>query len=193
MSESGTGAGVRRIEALTGKGAFLHLEEIETQFNNIKNHLKVKSDNQVVEKVKQLQEEEKGLLKQLEQRNKEITSLKMGNIEEQVELINNLKVLATEVEIPNPKAIRSTMDDFKSKLQDTIIVLVGQVDGKVSVIATVPKSLTNQVKAGDLIKNMTPIIGGKGGGRPDMAQGGGTQPEKITEALRFIKDYIKNL
>ena len=60
----------------------------------------------------------------------------MGNIEEQVELINNLKVLATEVEIPNPKAIRSTMDDFKSKLQDTIIVLVGQVDGKVSVIAT---------------------------------------------------------
>ena len=89
----------------------------------------------------------------------------MGNIEEQVELINNLKVLATEVEIPNPKAIRSTMDDFKSKLQDTIIVLVGQVDGKVSVIATVPKSLTNQVKAGDLIKNMTPIIGGKGGGR----------------------------
>ena len=103
VSESGTGAGVRRIEALTGKGAFLHLEEIETQFNNIKNHLKVKSDNQVVEKVKQLQEEEKGLLKQLEQRNKEITSLKMGNIEEQVELINNLKVLATEVEIPNPK------------------------------------------------------------------------------------------
>ena len=71
----------------------------------------------------------------------------MGNIEEQVELINNLKVLATEVEIPNPKAIRSTMDDFKSKLQDTIIVLVGQVDGKVSVIATVPKSLTNQVKS----------------------------------------------
>ena len=76
----------------------------------------------------------------------------MGNIEEQVELINDLKVLATEVEIPNPKAIRSIMDDFKSKLQDTIIVLVGQVDGKVSVIATVPKSLTNQVKAGDLIK-----------------------------------------
>ena len=82
----------------------------------------------------------------------------MGNIEEQVELINDLKVLATEVEIPNPKAIRSIMDDFKSKLQDTIIVLVGQVDGKVSVIATVPKSLTNQVKAGDLIKNMTPLL-----------------------------------
>lgn len=193
VSESGTGAGVRRIEALTGKSAFLYLEDIQSKFNTIKNNVKVKSDDQVVGKITQLQEEEKNLLKQLEQRNKEITSLKMGNIEDQVETINDLKVLATEVDVPNAKAIRSTMDDFKSKLQDAIIVLASNVDGKVSIIATVPKSLTDQVKAGDLIKNMAPIVGGKGGGRPDMAQGGGTQPEKITEALRFIKDYIKNL
>ena len=117
----------------------------------------------------------------------------MGNVEDQVEVINDLKVLATEVEVPNAKAIRSTMDDFKSKLQDTIIVLASNVDGKVSIIATVPKSLTVQVKAGDIIKNMAPIVGGKGGGRPDMAQGGGTQPENITEALHFLKDYIKIL
>ncbi|MDI9230310.1 alanine--tRNA ligase [Staphylococcus caprae] len=193
VSESGTGAGVRRIEALTGKSAFLYLEDIQSKFNTIKNNVKVKSDDQVVGKITQLQEEEKNLLKQLEQRNKEITSLKMGNIEDQVETINDLKVLATEVDVPNAKAIRSTMDDFKSKLQDSIIVLASNVDGKVSIIATVPKSLTDQVKAGDLIKHMAPIVGGKGGGRPDMAQGGGTQPEKITEALRFIKDYIKNL
>lgn len=193
VSESGTGAGVRRIEALTGKSAFLYLEDIQSKFNTIKNHVKVKSDEQVVGKVTQLQEEEKSLLKQLEQRNKEITSLKMGNVEDQVEVINDLKVLATEVEVPNAKVIRSTMDDFKSKLQDTIIVLASNVDGKVSIIATVPKSLTDQVKAGDIIKNMAPIVGGKGGGRPDMAQGGGTQPENITEALHFLKDYIKNL
>lgn len=193
LSESGTGAGVRRIEALTGKSAFLYLEDIQTKFNTIKDNVKVKSDDQVVGKVTQLQEEEKSLLKQLEQRNKEITSLKMGNIENQVEVINDLKVLTTEVEVPNAKAIRSTMDDFKSKLQDTIIVLASNVDGKVSIIATVPKTLTDQVKAGDIIKNMAPIVGGKGGGRPDMAQGGGTQPENITEALHFIKDYIKNL
>ncbi|MBN6859889.1 alanine--tRNA ligase [Staphylococcus capitis] len=193
VSESGTGAGVRRIEALTGKSAFLYLEDIQSKFNTIKNHVKVKSDEQVVGKVTQLQEEEKSLLKQLEQRNKEITSLKMGNVEDQVEVINDLKVLATEVEVPNAKAIRSTMDDFKSKLQDMIIVLASNIDGKVSIIATVPKSLTDQVKAGDIIKNMAPIVGGKGGGRPDMAQGGGTQPENITEALHFIKDYIKNL
>lgn len=76
----------------------------------------------------------------------------MGNVEDQVEVINDLKVLATEVEVPNAKAIRSTMDDFKSKLQDMIIVLASNVDGKVSIIATVPKSLTDQVKAGDIIK-----------------------------------------
>lgn len=193
VSESGTGAGVRRIEALTGKAAFLYLEDIQEKFNTMKSQLKVKSDDQVVDKLTQLQDEEKALLKQLEKRDKEITSLKMGNIEDQVEEINGYKVLVTEVDVPNAKAIRSTMDDFKSKLQDTIIILASNVDDKVSMVATVPKSLTNNVKAGDLIKQMAPIVGGKGGGRPDMAQGGGTQPENISKSLSFIKDYIKNL
>lgn len=193
VSESGTGAGVRRIEALTGKSAFLYLETIQTQFNAVKTQVKVKTDDQVLDKVKQLQTEEKELVKQLEQKNKEVTSLKMGDLTNQVEEINGLKFLATEVEVPNAKAIRETMDDFKSKLQDTVIVLISNVDGKVSLVATVPKAFTDKVKAGDIIKNMAPIVGGKGGGRPDMAQGGGTQPENITEALRFIKDYIKSL
>lgn len=193
VSESGTGAGVRRIEALTGKSAFLYLETIQTQFNAVKNQVKVKTDDQVLDKVKQMQTEEKELVKQLEQKNKEVTSLKMGDLTNQVEEINGLKFLATEVEVPNAKALRETMDDFKSKLQDTVIVLISNVDGKVSLVATVPKAFTDKVKAGDIIKNMAPIVGGKGGGRPDMAQGGGTQPENITEALRFIKDYIKSL
>ncbi|WKU13630.1 alanine--tRNA ligase [Staphylococcus devriesei] len=193
VSESGTGAGVRRIEALTGKSAFLYLEDIQTKFNSIKEQVKVKTDNQVFDKVVQLQEDEKALNKQLEQRNKEITSLKMGNIEEQIEVINNFKVLATEVEVSNPKEIRQVMDDFKSKQQDAIIILASDVGGKVSLIASVPKTLTEHLKAGDIIKNMAPIVGGKGGGRPDMAQGGGTKPENISESLRFIKDYIKKL
>lgn len=193
VSESGTGAGVRRIEALTGKAAFLYLEEVQNKFNAIKTQLKVKSDNQVYDKVVQIQDEQKELHKQLEQRNKEITSLKMGNIEDQIETINGFKVLATEVEVSNPKEIRQTMDDFKSKQQDAIIILASEVNGKVSLIATVPKEYTNQIKAGDIIKNMAPVVGGKGGGRPDMAQGGGTEPENISNSLRFIKDYIKNL
>ena len=193
VSESGTGAGVRRIEALTGKSAFLYLETIQSQFNAVKSQVKVKSDDQVLEKIVHMQDEEKELRKQLEQKNKEVTSLKMGDITNQVDEINGLKVLATEVEVPNAKAIRETMDDFKSKLQDTVIVLISNIDGKVSLVATVPKALTDKVKAGDIIKNMAPVVGGKGGGRPDMAQGGGTEPENITESLRFIKDYIKSL
>ncbi|PHK51002.1 alanine--tRNA ligase [Staphylococcus edaphicus] len=193
VSESGTGAGVRRIEAFTGKSAFLYLETIQSQFNAVKSQVKVKVDDQVLDKIQQMQADEKELSKQLEQKNKEITSLKMGDITNQVEEINGLKVLATEVEVPNAKVIRETMDDFKSKLQDTVIVLISNIDGKVALVATVPKTLTDKVKAGDLIKNMAPIVGGKGGGRPDMAQGGGTQPENITESLRFIKDYIKSL
>lgn len=193
VSESGTGAGVRRIEALTGKSAFLYLETIQSQFNAVKSQVKVKSDDQVLEKIVHMQDKEKELTKQLEQKNKEVTSLKMGDITNQVEEINGLKVLATEVEVPNAKAIRETMDDFKSKLQDTVIVLISNIDGKVSLVASVPKALTDKVKAGDIIKNMAPVVGGKGGGRPDMAQGGGTEPENITESLRFIKDYIKSL
>ncbi|RIM39128.1 alanine--tRNA ligase, partial [Staphylococcus cohnii] len=127
VSESGTGAGVRRIEALTGKSAFLYLETIQSQFNAVKSQVKVKSDDQVLEKIVHMQDEEKELTKQLEQKNKEVTSLKMGDITNQVEEINGLKVLATEVDVPNAKAIRETMDDFKSKLQDTVIVLISNI------------------------------------------------------------------
>ena len=193
ISESGTGAGVRRIEALTGQAAFLHLEMIQQRFNEIKHTVKVKADEQVLEKIEYMQQEEKALNKQLEQRNKEINALKMGDISNQVEDINGLPVLAIQVEVDNAKAIREAMDDFKSKLQETIIILASDVGGKVSLIATVPKALTEKIKAGDIIKEMAPIVGGKGGGRPDMAQGGGTQPENITKSLRSIKDYIKSL
>ncbi|ALN76580.1 alanine--tRNA ligase [Staphylococcus agnetis] len=192
-SESGTGAGVRRIEAVTGQHAYLYLERYLEQFNLIKQQVKAKSDDQVFDKIVQLQEDEKALQRTLEQKSKELNNLKMGSIEDKVEVINDLPVLITEVEVDNAKALRTTMDDFKSRLQDTIIILASHVGGKVSLIATVPKSLTGQIKAGDIIKEMAPIVGGKGGGRPDMAQGGGTEPEKITTALQFIKDYIKSL
>ena len=192
-SESGTGAGVRRIEAVTGQHAYLYLERYLEQFNLIKQQVKAKSDDQVFDKIVQIQEEEKALQRTLEQKTKELNNLKMGSIEDKVEVINDLPVLITEVEVDNAKAMRTTMDDFKSRLQDTIIILASHVGGKVSLIATVPKSLTGKIKAGDIIKEMAPIVGGKGGGRPDMAQGGGTEPEKITTALQFIKDYIKSL
>ncbi|MGV3244107.1 alanine--tRNA ligase [Staphylococcus sp. 11262D007BW] len=193
VSESGTGAGVRRIEAVTGQEAFLYLERYFDQFQDVKSQLKAKDDNQVSEKIVQLQDNEKALQQQLEDKNKEINQLKMGDIKDQVTMINDLPTLITEVEVDNPKALRSTMDDFKSKLQDTIIILASRHNEKVSLMVTVPKALTDKVQAGDIMKNLAPQVGGKGGGRKDMAQGGGTQPENISEALQFIKNYIKSL
>lgn len=192
-SESGTGAGVRRIEAVTGQAAFVYLERYLERFNAIKAQVKAKADDQVLDKVENLQVQEKALQQTIEAKNKEINALKMGNIEDQVVRINDMPVLITEVEVDNAKAMRTTMDDFKSKLQDTIIVLASDVGGKVSLVATVPKQYVDRIKAGDIIKEMAPIVGGKGGGRPDMAQGGGTDPSQITAALQFVETYIKSL
>ncbi|UXR77374.1 MULTISPECIES: alanine--tRNA ligase [unclassified Staphylococcus] len=192
-SESGTGAGVRRIEAVTGQAAFMYLERYLERFNSIKAQVKAKADEQVIEKVENLQVQEKTLQQTIEAKNKEINALKMGNIEDKVTHINDMPVLITEVEVDNAKAMRTTMDDFKSKLQDAIIVLASDVGGKVSIVATVPKQYVERVKAGDIIKEMAPIVGGKGGGRPDMAQGGGTDPSQITAALQFVETYIKSL
>ena len=192
-SESGTGAGVRRIEAVTGQAAFVYLERYLERFNAIKAQVKAKADDQVLDKVENLQVQEKALQQTIEAKNKEINALKMGNVEDQVVQINDMPVLITEVEVDNAKAMRTTMDDFKSKLQDTIIVLASDVGGKVSLVATVPKQYVDRIKAGDIIKEMAPIVGGKGGGRPDMAQGGGTDPSQITAALQFVETYIKSL
>lgn len=193
VSESGTGAGVRRIEAVTGKVAYETLKETEQILNDVMSHVKVKEQDRTIEKIDQVQQQIKDLEKELQHKNKVITDLKTGNIEESVEEINGIKVLSTQVEAENPKVLRTIMDDYKSKMQDTVLLLASVNGEKVSLVASVPKSLTDKVKAGDIIKEAAQITNGKGGGRPDMAQGGGTDPSKVTEALQFVKNYIKTL
>ncbi|MEB8092139.1 alanine--tRNA ligase [Mammaliicoccus lentus] len=193
VSESGTGAGVRRIEAVTGKVAYETLKETEQILNDVMSHVKVKEQDRTIEKIDQIQQQIKDLEKELQHKNKVITDLKTGNIEESVEEINGIKVLSTQVEAENPKVLRTIMDDYKSKMQDTVLLLASVNGEKVSLVASVPKSLTDKVKAGDIIKEAVQITNGKGGGRPDMAQGGGTDPSKVTEALQFVKNYIKTL
>ncbi|WP_301420548.1 alanine--tRNA ligase [Mammaliicoccus lentus] len=193
VSESGTGAGVRRIEAVTGKVAYETLKETEQILNDVMSHVKVKEQDRTIEKIDQIQQQIKDLEKELQHKNKVITDLKTGNIEESVEEINGIKVLSTQVEAENPKVLRTIMDEYKSKMQDTVLLLASVNGEKVSLVASVPKSLTDKVKAGDIIKEAAQITNGKGGGRPDMAQGGGTDPSKVTEALQFVKNYIKTL
>lgn len=192
-SESGTGAGVRRIEAVTGKKAYETLKETETVLKDVMQQVKVKEQDKTIEKIEQIQQQNKALEKELQQKNKTITELKSGNIEDSIEEINGVKVLSILVEAENPKVLRTIMDDYKSRLQDTVLFLASVNGEKVSLVSSVPKELTDKVKAGDLIKEAAQITNGKGGGRPDMAQGGGTDPSKVTEALQFVKDYIKTL
>lgn len=193
ISESGTGAGVRRIEAVTGKAAFETLKETEQILKNVMSDIKVKDQSRTLEKVHQIQNQNKELEKEIQNKNKIIIDLKSGNIEDSVEEINGIKVLALEVEAENPKVLRGIMDDYKSKMQDTVLFLSSVNGEKVSLVSSVPQNLTDKVKAGDIIREAAQITNGKGGGRPDMAQGGGTDPSKVTEALQFVKNYIKSL
>ncbi|MEB8066908.1 MULTISPECIES: alanine--tRNA ligase [Mammaliicoccus] len=193
LSESGTGAGVRRIEAVTGKKAYETLKATEEILKDVMKHVKVKDQARTIEKIDQIQQQNKDLDKELQQKNKTITELKSGNIEDSVEEINGIKVLSVQVEAENAKVLRSIMDDYKSRMQDTILLLASVNGEKVSLVSSVPKDLTDKVKAGDIIREAAQITNGKGGGRPDMAQGGGTDPSKVTEALQFVKNYIKTL
>lgn len=191
-SESGTGAGIRRIEAVTGPSAFEFLSQYERMTHVLMKDLKVKQETQVEQKVTELMDSEKLLNKQVEELKKEIANLKVGNIKDHVEVINNIPVLAMEVQAEDAKALRNIMDDYKSKLPNTVIFLVTATD-KLSYMATVAKSLTDQVKAGDIIKGVAKVTDGKGGGRPDSAQGGANDSTKVTIALQFVKDYITSL
>lgn len=192
VSESGTGAGVRRIEAVTSKAAFEYLSSYQKTVNTLLPKLKVKQQDQLPAKVDELTTTIRTQEKTITDLNKSIASLKMGDITEQVEVINGLKLLVVEVDAEDNKMLRELMDDYKSKLQDTVIFIVAAND-KLNYMASVPKDLTDKVKAGDIIKGVANATGGKGGGRPDSAQGAANDPKGITTALQFVKDYINTL
>ncbi|WP_414046216.1 alanine--tRNA ligase [Macrococcus equi] len=192
VSESGTGAGVRRIEAVTSKAAFEYLSEFQNTVQTILPKVKVKQKEQLVNKVDELMSMLRQQDKKITDLNKEVATLKMGDITDQVEEINGLKVLAVQVEANDNKMLRELMDDYKSKLQDTIIFITAASD-KLIYMASVPKNLVSQIKAGDIIKGVADATGGKGGGRPDSAQGAANDSSGVTTALQFVKDYINTL
>lgn len=191
VSESGIGAGIRRIEAVTSRYAVETYKEKEDRLNEAADTLKVKG-TQVVKKLDAVLED----LKALKEENKSLKSSrqdeKLENIDALAENVNGVRVISSEVPAADAKELRETMDNIKSKAQDAIIALAAVNDEKVSLVVTVPKELTDKIKAGDIMKGMAKAVDGKGGGRPDMAQGGGTNPANITIALQFVKNHIKS-
>ena len=189
VSESGTAAGVRRIEAVTGEGAIATLHAESDRLSDIAQLLKGDSHN-VTEKVRTVIERTRQLEKELQQLKEQAAAQESANLSSKAETINGVNLLVSELAGVEPKMLRTMVDDLKNQLGSAVIVLATVAEGKVSLIAGVSKDVTDRVKAGELVGMVAQQVGGKGGGRPDMAQAGGTDASALPAALSSVKGWV---
>ena len=190
-SEAGIASGVRRIEAVTGEHA---LEVVQTQqatLSSLSALLKTDSQN-VLDRVVSLQNQTKELEKALNSAKQKLASQQGADMLSNAVEINGVKVLIANLEGVEAKSLRSMMDDIKNRIGEGIVVLGVANDAKVNLIAGVTKNLTSKVKAGELVNFVASQVGGKGGGRPDMAQAGGDQPENLSQALDSVNAWLQD-
>ena len=190
VSESGIAAGVRRIEAVSGPGALEWIDQGEAQLKEL-GQLVRSPRHQLGDKVQQLVAQQRDLQRQLEQLQAKLALAKGSDLADQARDVGGIAVLAAQLEEGDPKAMLTTLDRLKDKLGSAVILL-GQVDeGRVSLIAGVTRDLTGRISAADVIKEIGAQVGARGGGRPDMAQGGGgDKPEALDEALDSLADWV---
>ncbi|NMP27881.1 alanine--tRNA ligase [Rahnella sp. SAP-1] len=189
QSESGTAAGVRRIEAITGENAISALHQQSDLLQDVA-HL-VKGDiNSLADKVRTLIERSRGLEKELQQAKDQQAAQESASLSGQTKEVKGVKLLVSQLDNVEPKMLRTMVDDLKNQLGSAIIVLATVVDDKVSLIVGVTKDLTDRVKAGELIATIASQVGGKGGGRPDMAQAGGTDAQALPAALAGVEAWV---
>jgi len=189
LSESGIAAGVRRIEAVSGEAALVYTEQQADSLIAISTLVKSDVSN-VTDKVEQLIGRNKQLEREINTLKQELAAQAGSDLISQAKEINGVKTLIAELDGVESKALRGMVDDLKVKMGSGIIVLATANDGKVGVIAGVTKDLIGQVKAGELVNMVAQQVGGKGGGRPDMAQAGGSQPENIETALHSVEPWL---
>ena len=189
ISESGTAAGVRRIEAVTGEGAITTVHADSDRLSEVAHLLKGDSNN-LADKVRSVLERTRQLEKELQQLKEQAAAQESANLSSKAIDVNGVKLLVSELSGVEPKMLRTMVDDLKNQLGSTIIVLATVAEGKVSLIAGVSKDVTDRVKAGELIGMVAQQVGGKGGGRPDMAQAGGTDAAALHAALASVKGWV---
>ncbi|HGF5947562.1 TPA: alanine--tRNA ligase [Escherichia coli] len=189
ISESGTAAGVRRIEAVTGEGAIATVHADSERLSEVAHLLKGDSNN-LADKVRSVLERTRQLEKELQQLKEQAAAQESANLSSKAIDVNGVKLLVSELSGVEPKMLRTMVDDLKNQLGSTIIVLATVVEGKVSLIAGVSKDVTDRVKAGELIGMVAQQVGGKGGGRPDMAQAGATDAAALPAALASVKGWV---
>lgn len=193
VSESGVAAGVRRIEACTGDRALHYVETLEDDRRASAAMLRVplRQGGAIPMAVHHLQQDKKVLEKELSTLKTKLAGSQSNDLALQAQDINGVKVLATNLENADAKTLRETLDQLKDKLKTCAIVLSTVADGKVTLIAGVSTDLTGKVKAGELVNFVAQQVGGKGGGRADMAQAGGSQPSQLSAALTSVYDWVK--
>ncbi|NIF34192.1 alanine--tRNA ligase [Enterobacter sp. Cy-643] len=189
VAESGTAAGVRRIEAVTGEGALANLHAQSDQLHDIAQLLKGDSQN-LNEKVRSVLERTRQLEKELQQLKEQQASQESANLSSKAVEVKGVKLLVSELSNVEPKMLRTMVDDLKNQLGSAVIVLATVAEGKVSLIAGVSKDVTDRVKAGELVGMVAQQVGGKGGGRPDMAQAGGTDAAALPGALAGVEAWV---
>jgi alanyl-tRNA synthetase len=188
VAESGIAAGVRRIEAVTGATALAAFEQAESELGQLASLLKTGRDK-LGDKIQQLLAQQKQLEKEVSALKGKLASSTGDDLLNQLEDIAGVKVLATTLDGADAKTLRDTLDQLKNKLGSGVILLAADDGGKVALAAGVTKDLTSRFKAGEIMKLAAEAVGGKGGGRPDMAQGGGVDVAAIPAALQAVRDY----
>lgn len=189
-SESGIAAGIRRIEAVTGMNAVKNIQQSEQQLSELASQLKVKRP-EVAQRVRTMADKQRELEKQLERLEQKMASAQAANLLDDVRTIAGTPVLISTLNGIDGKSIRTLMDDIKSKLPDSIIVLIGDKDEQLALAASVSKSVTAKVKAGDIIRHLAGELGGKGGGKPDYAQGGAPKSANSAAVINALPTWIE--
>ena len=193
VSESGIGAGVRRIEAVTSKEAYQLLQEEERQLKEIATLVKSPQLKEVVTKTEQLQQQLRDLQKENEQLAGKLANQQAGDIFKDIKEVNGVRCIAAQVNVKDMNQLRQLADQWKQKELSDVLVLATAQDEKVSLLAAMTKDMNGKgLKAGDLIKAIAPKVGGGGGGRPDMAQAGGKNPAGIADALAEVENWLAN-
>jgi alanyl-tRNA synthetase len=191
LSESGVAAGVRRVEAVTGKVAYEWVVHTEQVLRDIATMLRGSRED-VDEKVRELVERSRRLEKEVQQLKSRLASGQGGDLASQAKDVDGIKVLAAQIEGADAKSLRDAVDRLKSKLGSCVIVLATVQEGKVVLVAGVSADLLAQMKAGEIVGAVAAQVGGKGGGRADFAQAGGTQPENLGKALAGVESLVRN-
>ena len=190
VSQGGVAAGVRRVEATTGEGALAYVQSLDGQLAEAASALKAQPQ-EIAAKIAQMQEHARTLEKELARLKSRLASSQGDDLAAQAVTVKGVKVLSAALDGADAKTLRETLDKLKDKLKSAAIVLGSTEGGKVSLIAGVTSDLTGKLKAGELVNYVAQQVGGKGGGRPDMAQAGGTEPAKVPAALESVRGWIE--